>query len=258
MNGSIPIYHGIEGASVRRFQGIFDGPNQAAFFLLTYLGVLVHYFRTKKEYWFLVGIASFVLLGLLFLTYSRSALLGLGVGIAFVFIKNGKFLWNKHRSVLISIVLLIGMAAGAMYLRYGANIQGIVMRAGSSQGHYERMIEGIKQSRSYPFGKGLAESGPAFRYAHPDTKLDEKEYIPESWYIQQLVEGGWVGLLLFLAVLGLIFWSVQGLSTAFAASLVAIGVMNVFLHAFEASYVSLLLFALCGLFIGKKDKNLIS
>ncbi len=35
--GSIPIYHGIDGANVRRFQGIFDGPNPAGFFILLYI-----------------------------------------------------------------------------------------------------------------------------------------------------------------------------------------------------------------------------
>lgn len=35
--GTPPIYHGIDGARVRRFQGIFDGPNPAAYFILVYL-----------------------------------------------------------------------------------------------------------------------------------------------------------------------------------------------------------------------------
>jgi hypothetical protein len=78
--GTPPIYHGIEGANVKRFQGIFDGPNPAAYFILVYIGLLVHYFRTKKAYHFLIGIWILVLLGLIFLTYSRSSLIGLAVG----------------------------------------------------------------------------------------------------------------------------------------------------------------------------------
>ena len=54
--GTPPIYHGIDGARVKRFQGIFDGPNPAAYFLLIYTGLLFHYFRTKKPYHFLLGI----------------------------------------------------------------------------------------------------------------------------------------------------------------------------------------------------------
>lgn len=60
--GTPPIYHGIDGANVKRFQGIFDGPNPAAYFILVYIGLLVHFFRTKKKYHFLIGLWIIVLL----------------------------------------------------------------------------------------------------------------------------------------------------------------------------------------------------
>jgi len=43
----------------------------------------------------------------------------------------------------------------------------------------------------HPFGQGLASSGPAYRsiYTDKSSKEDEKYFIPESWFIQQLVEG---------------------------------------------------------------------
>ena len=47
-------------------------------------------------------------------------------------------------------------------------------------------------------GSGLAEAGPAYRFVEHPTKTEglyegenktlEDYYIPESWYIQQLVE----------------------------------------------------------------------
>ena len=52
------------------------------------------------------------------------------------------------------------------------------------------MIDGIHEFEQKPLGHGLAESGPAYRYAHDITNIKEDSYIPESWYIQQLVEGG--------------------------------------------------------------------
>ncbi|MDD4530788.1 MAG: hypothetical protein PHO80_04555, partial [Candidatus Gracilibacteria bacterium] len=73
IGGSVPIYHSIEGANVRRFQGIFDGPNQAAYFLLVYIGVLLHYFRNNKDYQFVAGCIVIGLFGLIFMTYSRSS-----------------------------------------------------------------------------------------------------------------------------------------------------------------------------------------
>ncbi len=60
--GSIPIYHGIDQANVRRFQGIFDGPNPAGFFIIFYLGVLATYFKSAKKYYFLLGIWGCILM----------------------------------------------------------------------------------------------------------------------------------------------------------------------------------------------------
>lgn len=78
-SGPPPIYHGIPGASVVRFQGMLEGPNQMAFFLLVFIGTfLAENFRYKK-YRF---INSVIVLGLFFLllqTYSRSALLAVFV-----------------------------------------------------------------------------------------------------------------------------------------------------------------------------------
>lgn len=37
--GAPPIYHDIDGSSIIRFQGVLEGPNQMAFFLLTYMSV---------------------------------------------------------------------------------------------------------------------------------------------------------------------------------------------------------------------------
>jgi hypothetical protein len=53
---SIPIFHGVDGANVRRFQGLLDGPNTMGAFLLMYVGVFLYYFRMKKNWFFLIGI----------------------------------------------------------------------------------------------------------------------------------------------------------------------------------------------------------
>lgn len=61
------------------------------------------------------------------------------------------------------------------------------------------MVIGLKRFTAHPLGSGLATSGPAYRYVtqlERDEGLFEGEnkdledyYIPESWYVQQLVEG---------------------------------------------------------------------
>lgn len=113
-------------------------------------------------------------------------------------------------------------------------------------------------------GQWLATSGPAYRYVtnlkdeeiyDTDTKKIEDYYIPESWYIQQLVEWGIIGFILFCAIMGYIAILLWSLSPAFFASFIAVLTMNLFLHSFESVYISLILFLFVGVFIGKRKKS---
>lgn len=88
-----------------------------------------------------------------------------------------------------------------------------------------------------------------------ELKHTEDYYIPESWYIQQLVEGGVIGFVLFCSIMGMIAWMIFPLSPTFFASFVAVLTMNLFLHSFESVYISLILFLMLGLFIGKRKKK---
>lgn len=56
--------------------------------------------------------------------------------------------------------------------------------------------------------------------------------------------------------MGMIAWMVFALSPTFFASFVAVLTMNLFLHSFESAYISLILFMLLGLFIGKKKQKI--
>lgn len=151
------------------------------------------------------------------------------------------------------------MFSGLVYLKYWENVKAIVLRGGSSRGHYERMLTGIERFRGKPFGAGLAESGPAYRFVHDVKDVKEDTYIPESWYIQQLVEWGVIGTLLFLAIMGIIAWNLYRRSIFVFGSFMGVLIMNFFLHSFEASYVSILFFAVIGLFMeeGKTKKMIV-
>jgi O-antigen ligase len=128
------------------------------------------------------------------------------------------------------------------------------------------MVIGIDRFKEHPvFGEGLATSGPAYRYVTPSVKNEdlyegsvkakEDYYIPESWYVQQLVEGGIPALLSFAAILCIVAFRILPFSTPFFAAFVAACLMNFFLHTFESAYASLMLFAFAGLFIAPSPKK---
>jgi len=57
------------------------------------------------------------------------------------------------------------------------------------------MIVGVDRFMEHPLGQGLGSSGPGYRYVlarqgmtQEEIQAQEPYYIPESWYIQQLVE----------------------------------------------------------------------
>lgn len=64
-----------------------------------------------------------------------------------------------------------------------------------------------------------------------------------------------IGFVLFVTIMGLIAWMLLPLSPTFFAAFIAVLTMNLFLHSFESVYISLILFLILGLFIGKRKKK---
>lgn len=257
---SVPIYHWIEWANIRRFQWIFDWPNQAAFFILVYLWILFHYLKNKKDYYFYLFLTTFFLLWLIFLTYSRSSLIWVILGAAFVCVANIKIIFKKYKNIVVLFLVFMSIIWGIFYFKYSTNFSNIVLRAGSSKWHSERMIIWFNQFLAKPFWAWLASSWPAYRLAHDTKWIDEKYFIPESWYVQQLVEGWFIGFILFISVIILIFYRLYSTSLFLSGTFVAVLIMNSLLHTFEAVYVSLILFMFLWIFLkswGAKNNQII-
>ncbi len=247
-----PIYHWVEWANVRRFQWIFDWPNQAAFFLILFSWVLYHYYKKRKETEFYLYFSLFIVFWLVFLTYTRSALIWIIWSLVIIFILNFKLLLKKYIKQTLSFIVVMLLLWGAFYVRYWWSMWEIVWRASSTKWHFERMIIWFNQFTQKPLGRWLASSWPAYRFAHNTKWVDEKNFIPESWYIQQLVEWWIIWFCLFMAIIVIIWLSIYKLSIAMFFSFWAILAMNVLLHTFEASYISMLLFMILWLFLRKK------
>lgn len=172
-NGAPPIYHGVAHASVVRFQGIFDGPNQAAYFLLVYMGAFAHRFFPMKGYDVFAGMVLCILIYLLILTYSRSAYLGLiAAGVIGVIStidviimrkfghlprreqwKRGmSYIWKKFRTVILSICVVGGIIVlGFLAANYG-KMEALIGRQGSTFGHIERFVIGTLRFADRPWG----------------------------------------------------------------------------------------------------------
>jgi O-Antigen ligase len=259
-DGVPPIFHGIDGANVRRFQWLLDGPNTMGAFLILFAGIFVYYTRMRREWYFVIGLIVTGLFMMIVYTYSRSALLGAlaGIGIAVLF--SIRSLYRKYRKEFLTIIIIWLLGVWVLAVKFAGSAGAIIGRAGSTQGHFERMMTSIDRFKAHPMGQWLASSGPAYRYVVPDvdaSNMIEKDrfYIPESWYIQQFVEWGVIWGVLFLAIMLSFFWMLIVKSPILGGMFAGIGVMNLFLHTFESSVLVLSLFMLIGLFLAEKKQK---
>jgi hypothetical protein len=278
-SGPPPIYHGIPGASVVRFQGMLEGPNQMAFFLLTYLGTYLSlYFRFRK-YRFINSVIVLILIFLLSQTYSRSGLLGIFLW-AFVLIFHiwmGKlqtiksdFSWKKIAWKKIgATVIILFFGAFLVLFQFWPKFTEIITRKWSTSAHFERMYIGYLRFLEQPLWHGLAQAGPASRSIAevnqdpiplesltPEMRhlsdvflarnadfvfSTEHYYIPESWYIQQLIEGWVITFFFFVSIFLFLISSLKKYPFMLMA-FIGVIVMNTFLHSFESMHTSLALF----------------
>lgn len=254
-----PIFHGIDWANVRRFQGLLDWPNTMGAFLILYAGILAYYFRYKKDWYFVIGLIIFFLVTLSVYTYSRSALIGIVGGIIVALAGGIIPLFTHYRKQVIALSIVVLVLIASVYVAYTGRWDSIVSREWSTKWHAERMAVGVNRTLSQPLGQGLGSAGPAYRYVN-NLKNDTREqveqqdrfYIPESWYIQQFIEGWILGGIIFLGIMVLIFLTLFSIHPILAGMFAGIGIMNTFLHTFESSVLSMALFGLIGIIFAYK------
>ncbi len=275
--GPPPIYHGIPGASIVRFQGMLEGPNQMAFFLLVYMGTYISLFSRFRKYRFINTVIMLLLVFLMSQTYSRSGLLGMLVGSVILImyslsdkIRRGHFRarhinWKKFSTTIVLVLIAWTLAV----FQFGPKFTEVITRKWSTSAHFERMYIGYLRFREQPLGHGLAQAGPASRAIAevnqdpiPLESLDgemkqlgeyflarnsdfvmstEHYFIPESWYIQQLIEWWIIGFFFFVVIFILLLVNIRKYP-AMLAALVGVLVMNTFLHSFESVHTALALF----------------
>lgn len=134
--GPPPIYHGIPGASIVRFQGMLEGPNQMAFFLLVYMGTYISLFSRFRKYRFINSVVLLLLVFLMSQTYSRSGLLGILTGsvilIAYTFadkIRRGHFrLRHINWKKLSTTVVLVLVAGTLAVFQFGPKFTEVITR----------------------------------------------------------------------------------------------------------------------------------
>jgi hypothetical protein len=252
-DGAVPTHHGLENSKVKRFQGILEWPNAMGYFLIVYTALLLHIQKIKFQFHNVLLVVF--MFWLVLMTYSRSALLGIWVAGISLILLNLKYIYYRVRKYILPILGIFIVFFWILWLVFQEKIYNAVIRPWSTTGHFERMEIWIDRFKESPFGSWLATSGPAFRNVHTweITREDEEYYIPESWFIQQLTEWGFIYFSLFLLIFAVILWRLYKVSQIVTLGLIAVLVMNIFLHIFESTHLSYVFFAIIWILIAKHN-----
>ncbi len=252
--GNLPIYHTVGESGVIRLQSTLAGPNQLGAYLVVILPLAIaETFRQKRAEGSLLqrGVGGILILGgllTLFLTFSRSAWLGLvGIGIAFAILQ-----WKKNLSKKLKLRLLLGGVIGILALGIlgftNPSFRETLTRQASTSAHLERSVAAAKLVITNPLGLGLGKSaGISQRF--------EKEITPENTYLGVALETGWLGGMLFLALLITLLLELKKEDSELFYSLLGIAVIALFLHPLEDTPTALTLFLLAGVLNSPKSNH---
>lgn len=280
-DGPIAAFQMIGGTDLHRIQSTMSGPNQLGLWLLLPLAVLIKTFRFEKS---TVNsrqstVLRVVVLGLflvaLALTFSRAAWIG-------TFIMIAAASWPLVRRLRKRVIAMIGVLIIGAGVFAALRFPDQIIRISSTRGHIENPLEAVQEMIAHPFGKGLGTAGPAsnrtsetcvilrsfddptwWRENMPDmcvlvgkSQIQPQgrdcvcPFLPENWYLQIGVEMGWLGLALYLWMIGIVIHSLfhaaadnkdgdefSVLNFPFSILLAMLGLCAaaMFLHAFEDS-----------------------
>ncbi len=122
-------------------------------FLILFSGIFAYFLRFRREWYFVIAIILMGLLGLVLYTYSRSALIGLIFAYVIVLVMTLSSLWRLYRGQLIAVLVILTLLGGSVAVLFSGKAMAIIGRAGSTQGHSERMMVGINRAIEHPLGQ---------------------------------------------------------------------------------------------------------
>ncbi len=281
--GPLAAFQHLENLGIRRIQSVMSGPNQLGLWLLLPFSVgCVMWVKKPTFRWtlfvILVGFA-------IDLTFSRAAWIAACL-IMIVLLVRYRYFKLLGGLIVLGILVII---ATSMF------VPSILLRATSNRDHFARPLAAVQTMIAHPFGLGLGSAGPAtnrtsdscvylsggddasWAEVHPQLcvfvdgeqiqprdRICSCPFLPENWYLQIGVELGWLGFLLYLALIVvtthyslLTTHSRKMFDLTLALSFLGISIAAIFLHAWEDSAVAYSVWILLAvLLLSNKDEEI--
>ena len=190
-------------------------------------------------------------------SYSRSAVVAAGIAVAIVLAvtilrKLSPRVW------IIMCIVVFGLAGGLIANRESDFVSNVVLHENNDGGgainsneeHFNSLETGFERLVNQPFGAGIGSTGSASLYT-------ERPNIIENQYLFTAHETGWIGLLLFLALFGLIMlrlWHRRAdwLALGVFASGIGLALIGILLPVWADDTVALVWWGLAAIALGQR------
>lgn len=192
-----------------RVNSTLRGPNPLGAYAAAALAMTAAYIivrqRKKKKVESLVWTIGLLSAVALWLSYSRSAIVAALIGVAAAVIFGIKKVSSKtwKIGIVVAALLLLFVAVG----RETSFVQNVILHDNPTTGavvtsnddHVTSLQTGAERLLQQPFGGGVGSTGSA-------SLQGESGIIIENQYLFIAHEVGWLGLLLFICIFGVILW----------------------------------------------------
>ena len=223
---------------------------------------LLSRWKTLRTRWIKIGLISLLLASFvaLWVSYSRSALLGTLVGLGLVLAVRMVRHVNRRQWITLAVGTLLLVCVGFV-MRDSSFVHNVVLHddpnngigANSNSGHASSLRVGLERTIAQPFGAGVGSTGSA-------SLLSDSSLIIENQYLMTAHEVGWLGLgmfvgLYYLIMVGLWHRRSSWLALGVWASGISLALVGLLLPVWVDDTVAIVWWGLAALVIAYKEKS---
>jgi O-Antigen ligase len=264
------LCHSINGLDYGcRFSGGFSNPNHYGAYLIFVIPFLIYQVSMKNKRIVLDVLLLVISIIFLYLNNARFALVSLFIMLIIFGIKKINFIRFKTLAINITLLFTLIFTFGIFLIppnnSFLDKLPQQLGKPASSIEHYRLTnisIDIIKKNLpvSLLIGYGLGQSGPASKMDYTNTvnlkivkenqEIADKYYtfydrmtVPESWYLQLIINGGLLYAIIYILIITHIFKSVykkiENRLLVLTLSILGILIGNIYLHIFESSIIAI-------------------
>ena len=247
-----------------RINSTLRGPNPLGAYAVIALAAVVAYWgyagrRLTGRYHVVLAALTAGLAIALVASYSRSALIAAVVALAVV----AGVLWGRRVSRWVWLVVGSGallLASGLYVFQDTTFVSQVILHedpsegneTNSNDGHLDSLVEGVRLILAQPFGAGIGSTGSA-------SLMTDEPQIIENQYLFVAHEVGWAGVVLFLAIYGLLLEQLwrrrqDWMALAVFASGIGLAIIGILLPVWVDDTVAIIWWGLAAVALAPKTR----